>query len=136
MSTNKHIWHFSKIGGVNRVTIEKGIDIENIQHLDQKLWTALSCPVYGLEIDSKTLNFMDTDKDGKIRVPEIIEAINWIVPLLNDTHDLVKRSQSLPLDSINQNTPLGKSLYNSALQIFQYLGKENSSEISIKDTTD
>ena len=61
-------WKFSKIGGVTRVNIETGEDIAHLGELDQKMWTVLSCPTKGLEIDDKTLNIIDTDQDGKIKV--------------------------------------------------------------------
>ncbi|MGE5406398.1 MAG: hypothetical protein ACM3NR_01695, partial [Methanosarcina sp.] len=72
--SDKHTWSFSRVGGVNRVNLETGMDLVHLENLDQKLWTALSCPVYGLEIDYKTLELIDSDKDNKIRVPEIIQA--------------------------------------------------------------
>ena len=59
----KHIWQFSRVGGVNRVNLDRGSDLLSLEYLDQKLWTALSCPVHGLEIDPKTLELIDKDKD-------------------------------------------------------------------------
>ncbi|MBQ4474891.1 MAG: hypothetical protein II935_01730, partial [Bacteroidales bacterium] len=61
-------WKFSKIGGVTRVNIETGDDIAHLGELDQKMWTVLSCPTKGLEIDDKTLEILDLDHDGKIKV--------------------------------------------------------------------
>ena len=55
MESNNHIWNFSSVGGVKRVNLESGADLLNLANLDPKLWTALSCPVTGLEIDKKTL---------------------------------------------------------------------------------
>ena len=65
MEEQKHIWQFSRIGGVNRVNLESGADLQHLDELDQKLWTALSCPVHGLEIDSKTLELIDMDRMAK-----------------------------------------------------------------------
>jgi hypothetical protein len=55
METNNHIWRFATIGGVKRVNLDSGADLLALETLDQKLWTALSCPVNGLEIDPQTL---------------------------------------------------------------------------------
>jgi hypothetical protein len=63
MSNQNHIWNFSSVGGVKRVNLESGKDLEALEYLDQKLWTALSCPVYGLEIDHKTLELIDEDNN-------------------------------------------------------------------------
>ena len=51
-------WKFSTIGGVTRVNIESGEDIAHLGELDQKLWTVLSCPVKGLELDEATLSMI------------------------------------------------------------------------------
>jgi len=133
---SKHIWQFSRVGGVNRVNLETGMDLVSLEHLDQKLWTALSCPVHGLEIDSKTLELIDTDKDERIRVPEILEAVKWITSLINDPNDLVKENNSLPLSAINLETEEGKNLLVSAKQILKNLGKPNNTEITVEETSD
>lgn len=132
----KHIWQFSRVGGVNRVNLEKGADLVHLDKLDQKLWAALSCPVNGLEIDHKTLGLIDSDNDGKIRVPEILEAVKWILSVIKNPDDLLLRSHQLPLDSINQENDLGKTLYASAKQILTNLEKPLSTSLTIAETSD
>lgn len=69
-----HRWRFSTVGGIKRVNIEKGSDLRHLGELDQKLWTVLSCPVNGLEMDTRTLQLIDLDGAGKIGVPEAAAA--------------------------------------------------------------
>ena len=69
---NKHSWNYENIGGSTRVTIKTGADIANLDQLDPKMWTVLSCPSTGLEIDEKSLKYIDTDNDGRIRVNDIV----------------------------------------------------------------
>lgn len=132
----KHIWQFSRVGGVNRVNLERGADLVHLDKLDQKLWAALSCPVNGLEIDHKTLELIDSDNDGKIRVLEILEAVKWILSVIKNPDDLLLRSHQLPLDSINQENDLGKTLYASAKQILTNLDKPESTSLTIAETSD
>jgi len=136
MDASNHIWQFSKIGGVSRVNLESGEDLLALVDLDQKLWTALSCPVYGLEIDPDTLTLVDMDKDGKIRVPEILEAVKWIISLIKDPNDLIRPNHALPLSAINEDTPLGKSLLASTKQILINIGKPDASSITVEETSD
>jgi hypothetical protein len=133
---NSHIWHFSRVGGVNRVNLDTGLDLVSLEHLDQKLWTALSCPVYGLEIDYKTLELIDKDKDERIRVPEVIEAINWVTSLIKNPDDLVKENEFLTLAAINDNTTEGKTLLESAKQILANLGRPDADKITVEETSD
>lgn len=136
MSKEKHIWQFSRIGGMNRVNLETGSDLRHLGELDQKLWTALSCPVSGLEIDPKTLALIDTDNDGKIRVPEILAAVNWITSVVKDANSLVHRNSSMSLNEINTETPLGKVLYASSKQLLANIGKPDANELTVEETSD
>ena len=90
ISKDGYDWKFSTVGGVTRVNIESGEDIAHLDVLDQKLWTVLSCPVKGLEFDERTLSLMDTDKDGKIRVHEVVAASQWLKKVLVDMDYLVE----------------------------------------------
>jgi hypothetical protein len=136
MEEHKHIWQFIRIGGVNRVNLESGADLQHLDELDQKLWTVLSCPVHGLEIDSKTLELIDTDNDGKIKVPEILAAVKWILTVIKNPDDLVRHNSCLPLAAINDENPLGKELLASSKQILKNLGKADSEVITVEDTSD
>jgi hypothetical protein len=118
-----HQWRFFRSGGFDQVRLETATDLKSLGELDPKLWAALSCPTSNLEFDSKTLEFIDTDADGHIRVPEIIAAVNWITSLLKNAEDLTRGADSLPLDAIDDSTPEGVALLASAKQILQNIGK-------------
>lgn len=136
MSEQKHIWNFVTVGGVKRVNLESGEDLKHLSELDQKLWTALSCPVDGLEIDERTLSLMDADGDGQIRVPEVIQAVNWMMRVLKNPNDLLNESATLLLDAINTTSDEGLHLHASAKTILHNLGKPNAAAISTNDTQD
>ncbi|HNW49969.1 MAG TPA: hypothetical protein PKH79_02735 [Prolixibacteraceae bacterium] len=136
METNNHIWQFSRIGGMNRVSFESGEDLLHLDSLDQKLWTALSCPVKGLEIDPKTLELIDGDHDGKIRVPEVLEAVRWITSVVKDANCLLEKKSVMPLSVINTNTPLGKISYASSKQILANIGKPDAEELTVEEASD
>lgn len=128
-------WRFANVGGVPRVCIDKGEDIAHLAELDQKLWTVLSCPVKGLELDEKTLTLMDYDNDGKIRVPEVVETAEWLTSILKDNNLLLKQNSSISLDDINQETENGKRVYASAKRIIENLGLKDNT-ITIENTAD
>ncbi|HUB86644.1 MAG TPA: hypothetical protein VMB22_02040 [Verrucomicrobiae bacterium] len=128
-----YTWKFFRAGGFDQVKLESGADLANLDQLDQKLWVALACPTRGLEFDSRTLDLIDTNKDGRIRVPEIIAAAKWTTNLLKNPDDLLKSSPSLPLASINDATPEGKKILGAAKQI---LGKADEATIDLEDIAD
>ena len=131
-----HTWKFFRTGGLDQVSLETGADLLNLEQLDQKLWVALSCPVKGLELDEKTLALIDTDGDGRIRVPELIAAIKWAAPRLKEPGDLLQGSATLPLSAINDTTPEGKLVLASARQILANLGKKTADVISAAEASD
>ncbi len=131
-----HTWKFFRAGGFEQVKLESGADLANLDQLDQKLWVALACPTRGLEFDSRTLDLIDTDKDGRIRAPEMIAAAKWAAGLLKNPDDLVKGLPSLPLASINDATPDGKQILASAKQILLNLGKPDAAVIELAEAMD
>ena len=85
----KYNWTFANVGGVTRVKIQSGEDIRHLGELDEKLWTVLSCPTTGLEIDSESLRLIDADGDGKLRVKEVQQAAAWLCSVLRDPEVLL-----------------------------------------------
>jgi hypothetical protein len=131
-----HNWKFYRIGGLDQAALETGADLANLKHLDQKLWVALSCPVKGLELDEKTLALIDTDHDGRIRVPELLSAIEWSGLVLNDLGVLLKDSDSVALSAFNTSTPAGLAAHASAKRILASLGKADASAITLAEASD
>ena len=133
--SKKHSWSFDNIGGSTRVKINNGNDIAHLDELDPKMWTVLSCPSSGLEIDEKSLKYIDTDNDGKIRVNDIIATAKWVTTVLKNADMLLKGDDKIDIEQFNQEEEAGKKLYNSAKQILANLNKEGTT-ISLADTAD
>ena len=131
-----HTWTFFRAGGLDQVLFEKADDFRNLRQLDQKLWVALTCPVKGLQFDLRTLDLIDTDKDGRVRAPEVITAVEWTCALLKDPSELKKGINGLPLAAINDSTDAGKALLASAKQVLINLGKPTITTITVADISD
>ncbi len=123
-------WRFFRAGGFDQVKLESGADLAAIDQLDLKLWVALACPVSGVEFDHITLGLIDTDRDGRVRAPELIAAVKWTTALLKNPDDLLKSAPALPLAAIEESTPEGLNLVACARQL---LGKSDNDLISIEE---
>lgn len=132
---SKYEWQYCSLGGAIRVKIGSGEDIAHLGELDQKLWTVLSCPVDGLEFDKQTLEFLDTEKDGKIMVNEVVQAAQWLTSVIKDKDSVLKGDSTLSLDNIDTTTDTGKRLFSSARQILKNIGIDKN-EISLADASD
>ena len=131
-----HVWHFFRSGGFDQVQLASGADLAALGALDPKLWAALACPSTGLEMDPRTLALLDTDGDGRIRLPEVVAAASWAARMLKNPDELLTPEDSLPLAAIDDGTPEGAELLASARQILDGLGKGDAAALSIEDTVD
>ncbi len=131
-----HSWKFFRAGGLDQVALDTGADLLALRQLDQKLWVALSCPVKGIELDEKTLALIDVDKDGRIRVPELLTAVEWAAARLKDPGILLRPLDALPLAAINDATPDGKLLLASTHEVLARLGRADATEIAVGEAAD
>jgi hypothetical protein len=133
---DNHIWKFFRAGGFDQVRLDTGADLLALDELDQKLWVALACPATGVEFDAATLALIDTDQDGRIRVPELIAAVKWAGACLRNPDDLLQGAADLPLSAINEATPEGRQVLAAARQILTNLGKPEATVVTLEDTAD
>ena len=135
MEKTPNNWNFASVGGTVRVKIDSGADIARLGELDRKMWTVLSCPAKNLEFDQKTLEILDADHDGNIRVDEVIAAAQWVTGALKNPDLLLTRGTEIPFSEFNEENPEGAKLLASAKQILSNLKLEKES-IALEDTAD
>ncbi len=131
-----HRWKFHRVGGLDQVSLETAEDLRNLESLDQKLWVALSCPVKGLELDARTLELLDLDKDGRVRAPEIIAAVKWCDARLADLGSLIPGKPALPLAAVDAAKPEGKALLGAAARILAARKRPDAAEVGPDDVAD
>ncbi|HUK66175.1 MAG TPA: hypothetical protein VLV17_05060 [Anaeromyxobacteraceae bacterium] len=136
MARNGHRWKFYRVGGLDQVSLETADDLRNLGNLDQKLWVALSCPTKNLEIDSRTLELLDTDKDGRVRAPDVVAAVKWCEARLKDLAEIVQGGAELRLSSLNDATPEGRALIGAARHVLESLGKPSAEVVTPADVAD
>ena len=108
---------FTTIGGNTRVHIAKGEDIRHLGELDEKMWTVLSCPTTGLEISSDSLRLIDTDKDGHIRLDEVVGAANWLCAVVRNPDILLEEKDEMTLADFNEDNEEAKQMLGIARQV-------------------
>jgi hypothetical protein len=123
-----HKWHFVRAGGVDQVSLRNGADLLALPELDQKLWLALAMPTTGVAIDPRTLELLDRDKDGRIRVPDILDAVEWIGATWKSADDLLRGGDTLPLKAIKDDKVLA-----AARRILADLKKADAAELTVAE---
>lgn len=134
--TSRHTWKFFRAGGFDQAQIDSGADLLALRELDQKLWVALSCPTRGIEFDTRTLDLIDQDEDGRVHANEVLGAIAWAGSLLKNSDLLVTGAGHVTLADIDDSSEEGQQVLASAQYILSNLGKPDATEISLVDMAD
>lgn len=129
---NNHRWTFFRAAGVTQARISTAADIVALADLKEELWTILSCPSKGLQFDQKTFDFMDFDKDGHIRVREVVLSLKWLLQRLKDPADIFKDSDEVPLTAF-ADTDEGKALAKAAEMLLVSIGKKDATSLTLAD---
>ncbi|OCG01378.1 hypothetical protein [Gilliamella sp. wkB112] len=128
-----HMWTFQRVGGLDQVVFNSSDDIINLADLDPKLWVALSCPTTGLNFDKRTLALLDVDQDGRIRIPDILDAISWTKDKVLSFDKILQSSDILPLAQIDTTTKAGQKLLVTAHSILANLNKSQQNFLTQDD---
>lgn len=129
-------WTFQRMGGLDQVLLLSSDELLHFDDLDPRLWVALSCPVEGLRLDARMLDLLDSDKDGRIRVREVQDAVRWTAARLADPSVLAERREDFPLSRIRGDSDEGRRLLASARRILRSRGKPEDANLDREDVAE
>ncbi|MFN7145924.1 MAG: hypothetical protein ACK4YP_19260, partial [Myxococcota bacterium] len=123
---------FRNYGGIDQLEMDDAEDLALIDALDKARWAATSAPIDQLFCDPAFLAYVDTDRNGRIRVDELREARRWLWARLSDRSRLTQRSDELlfsALDPAHPETPKVKAL---AERLLVQLGADERDRIRLE----
>ena len=115
-----HQWRYFRTSRLVQVCIDNGADLENLQDLDQKLWTVLAASNKGLRFDQRTLDFLDSDGDGRVLAPDVLRALDFL------------KSKGVDLQSLFEKDPEDEKALAAVLEKEADLAKVEPSEAEKK----
>src|SRR5262249_23747800 len=123
---------FRRYGRTYQLRIESPTDLEEIQELDKARWAATSAPIEQLYADPAVLKYIDTDKNGRIRVEELRAAHRWLWDALTPPgrDRVVASSEVLELADLNPNHPDTPRMRELAELMLRQLNAKDGHEIS------
>ena len=135
-NNSTHSWRFIQNGGLIQAQISTINDVLNLKNLDPKFWTALACPALGLEFSEETLTLLDSDKNGRVRIPEILDVIDYIQKYFSKPEIIMNDGDSIPLDALSdEKFSCGHSPIDSAKSVLEILDKKDATEICYNDVS-
>lgn len=106
-----HSFPFSTIAGTVQARLLRGADVGRLAELDRKYWLMLSCAVTAMGPEGEPVaRALDTDGDGRVRVPEVLAAVAWLRPRLSSFDRLFEPAEGLTLADIAADTEAGAPL--------------------------
>ncbi|MBR1911780.1 MAG: hypothetical protein IJ828_05435 [Treponema sp.] len=134
INKNGHEWNFIQTSGLFHLQLSSIEDVLQLDTLDPKLWVALACPVSGLEFSKETLELLDSDHNGRVRVPEILEAVAYIKKYFKKPEIIMTEGTGIPLEALSEEPfACGHSPLDSAKAVLNILEKKDASEIQLDD---
>ncbi len=126
-------WNFFRAGGFDQVQLSQVDDLISLKDLNQKLWMALACPVRGVFFEPKTLAYLDSDLDGYIRPPELIDSIDWMVSRLSQPALVEQAPLGLRLSDVKPDGPEGDVLCERHKELLSLLAKSEEEVITTQE---
>jgi hypothetical protein len=108
---------FTRTGRAYHLDIATAADLRNALDLDEALWVATSAPIDTLHLDALFLQLVDTDHDGRIKPPELKDAIRWCLEVLCDARGLDAGDEALSPAAINTRTEDGRRAHEAATRL-------------------
>ena len=130
-----HKWQFFKSARCVQAKVETGDDLLALKELDKKLWTVLSAPTTGVRFDEATLKLLDSDGDGRVRVPEVLAAVDWMAARFKKLDFLFAGKDEIALDEVRDDTPEGQALLKSYKNLLTRAGKADATALALADVT-
>jgi len=125
-------WRFFYAGGFEQVQLDTPADLARLKKLDQKLWASLACPTEGLEIDGRLLKYIDKNKDGRVRAPEILAVIDWVLARLGNA-DLLFKDAPVRVADFADNEE-GQALAVTTKRLLDILERDEEEGLTAQDT--
>ncbi|MFL5355649.1 kinesin [Archangium sp.] len=92
---------YRRYGGSLQVSIPSFEVLVEAIRIPETQWLATACPLEGLQCDRRFLEFLDTDKNGRIRVAELRAAVEHTARLLKSSQGADAASEVLALDALS-----------------------------------
>ena len=129
-------FRFRIIGGGLQLRVSSAGDMANILRLDEALWAVTSMDIDALRFDRKFLEFIDCDRDNKIRSDEVKKAVQFTLNCFRDLSAVVDGKAELLPDAINPDAPGGVEAIECARLILKNLNRPEDSGITAQDILD
>ena len=127
---------FRRIGGACQLALRDIDDMASVLELDEAHWAITGIDIDSMRADRQFLDFIDDDRNGKIRVDEVRRAVSWFLTRIRPESHPQLGSAELRLESIDTSTPEGEALLSAAQVVLRNLGLPDSPVLTLSHIRD
>ncbi len=131
--TNAKTYRFQRFGKAYHLKIESATDLFNIADLDEAFWVATTAPIATINADAVFLRSLDSDRDGRVRAAELIDAIRWLFEILENTDGVNQGSTFISLADVSSASEDGRKIQATINKILQEKTLESGTDVSLQD---
>lgn len=96
---------FRDYRGLLQLRLSTPEDLDHLHRLEPARWSSTSIPVEQLFCDKAFLEFVDADKNGRVRVRELLDAHDWIRKRLKNKRRMFERTDTIRLEDLDTSAP-------------------------------
>ncbi|MBQ9788226.1 MAG: hypothetical protein IJW31_01320 [Lentisphaeria bacterium] len=125
---------FKKIASARQLIVDKATDLRKIELLDSAHWAVNGMGIDHVVFNKDFLNYIDSDKNQRVRVSEVKSAVAWLLAVLKNYHAIDERSTSVTIEDLNyENNSDAQDIKNTVELIAGNLHKEGVATLTFEE---
>ncbi|MBT5708666.1 hypothetical protein N8766_01375 [bacterium] len=122
---------FDRFGDSHYLRIDSAEALRQVLALPEARWFASNAPVEAFRADSLFLQYLNENRDGRLRPQEIKAAIRWLLGVFGRLSDEGTGSRSLRFDRIKEDGVEGRRVLAAAKKVLCFLNKEGQRQVDL-----
>ena len=124
---------FDRFGDSHYLRIDSAESLRQVLALPEARWFASNAPVDAFRADARFLQYLNENRDGRLRPREIKAAIRWMLRVFGRLSDDAVGTRALRFEWIKKEDEEGRQVLAAAKKVLGLLGKGKASEVDLKD---
>ena len=122
---------FDRFGDSHYLRLDSAEALRQVLALPEARWFASNAPVEAFRADLTFLQYLNENRDGRLRPQEIKSAIRWLLCVFGRLSDEAVGSRSLRFDWIKKDGDEGRTVLSAAQKVLGLLNKDGQPHVDL-----
>ncbi len=124
---------FDSFGDSHYLRIDSAESLRQVLALPEARWFASNAPIEAFRADQEFLNYLNENRDGRVRPQEVKTAIRWMLKVFGHLSDDAVGKRTLRFEWIKEENEEGRKVLGAAQKVLSLLGKTKHREVGLID---